>query len=89
MITLRRTISVVMANSGDPPQLACGESSESAMGVRSVELSASLKVFLSVCLKPLVTLPLLRLKNFSALHAADAGAHHDTLTLTVALQAGR
>ena len=48
------------------------------MGVRSAELSASLKVFLSVCLKPLVALPLLQLKPLSTRHAADLGTHHDT-----------
>ena len=67
-----------MADSGDPPLIACGESPESAMSVRSAELSACLKSFLSVCLKPLFVLPLLQLRKFPTRTAADAVAHHDT-----------
>ena len=74
-----RTISVVMADSGDHSQIASGESSESAMSVRSAELSACLKcVYLSVCINPLAALPLLQFENLTNCHTADAGAHHDT-----------
>ena len=72
-----RTISVVMADSGDPPPMACGESPESAMGVRSAELSACLKSFLSVCLKPLVDLPWPQLRKLPAHPAVHAVSHHD------------
>ena len=67
-----------MADSADPPQIVSGGSAESAIVVRSAELSASLKAFLSVSLKPLVALPFLSLKNFLTRRAADAVAHHTT-----------
>ena len=74
----KRTIFVVTADAGDSPPIACGGSPESAMGVRSAELSASLKSFLSVCLKPLVVLPWVQLRKFPTHTAAYAVAHHDT-----------
>ena len=77
-LILLRTISVVMADSGDPPLIACDESPESAMSVRSAELSACSKSFLSVCLNPLVAMPILQLRKFPVQAAAHAGAHHDT-----------
>ena len=67
-----------MADLGDPPLIACGDSPESAMGVRSAELSACLKSFLSVCVNLLVVMPLLQLRKFPTHAAADAVAHHDT-----------
>jgi hypothetical protein len=48
------------------------------LSVRSAELSACLKSFLSVCLNPLVAMPLLQLREFPVQAAARAGAHHDT-----------
>ena len=67
-----------MEDSADPSQIVAGGSAESAIVVRSAELSASLKAFLSVSLKPLVALPFLSLKNFLTRRAADAVAHHTT-----------
>jgi hypothetical protein len=67
-----------MADSGDPPPMACGESPESAMGVRSAELSACLKSFLSVCLKPLIVLPWPQLRKLPVHPAVYVVAHHDT-----------
>ena len=68
-----------MADSEDHSQIASGEPSESAMSVRSAELSVCLKcVYLFVCLNPLAALPLLQFENLTNCHTADAGAHHDT-----------
>ena len=69
----KRTIFVVTADAGDSPPIACGGSPESAMGVRSVELSASLKSFLSVCLKPLVVLPWVQLRIFCLVTGPRSG----------------